>query len=826
MAIITGYNPARMPQNQQWFQLPIDKMYDIMSNAQRTADINRADMDELSSKTFAYLPQDEAEASAAKEWLRKSADSIVEKYGDDPRAWSGELNKLRREVAAKFDPNTGDIGVMQARTDLYKSYVGKANELYKDDPALRDFYIKQIQVNPLGASLNDKATFGIAPGGMVKDISKKIQSDTLDQALDNILADTYAQLTKSGSPIIANLDLEGFRKAFVSGEIQGIDYNKIINTLVPQIDQEWLDSNYQRLLANGVDPKIAENELNIFLTEDAPDGTRKIKYDANGNPALNPANSLALKIMGMAQGKSYSSQTFDISSYEDNAARLEANATKKKFDDQLIPWEMSTFAVEFAMPWGNTEKDITNYIQGTDKNLQLQTKSALNDFAIDSKIKDRVSPENLRNAKQLGVITDPATGEQHTQWKLDYDGGTTTFIAGAGALEQFNASYDKQMLYKKMAEESLSQSNAAIEDYMVKKYGKDWDTKVQSKMQELGEVGGYSSDQLLEMAQTVSKIDAMTFKEKEAYYKEYPEMADADNEAFNTFTNLYMKHPLKMKAYKSLATENSSLLSDYQKTKSDILTKASKNQLQGVSTTNFSGDQAVNEKMQKDLQELFTYGNARQWQAYTPLNSEPETVEAAIKRAIKESNSKIDYDKGVDVTIEGPVSRTMLVLPDGNFHWQVNYKVSQKDGNSSKSLYVKVLVPSNASAGLNSPLLEQMDTLPEARAIEALLLAKNFNLTDVEVPGTNLTVRGVKDDSNRVIINYKDAAPGMGQKAVSWKEAADILTELYTLQDIMKANPGKDINWARAWYNKVKASTYYEEPTGTTESTSSITIED
>ena len=52
MAIITGYNPARMPQNQQWFQLPIDKMYDIMSNAQRTADINRADMDELSSKTF------------------------------------------------------------------------------------------------------------------------------------------------------------------------------------------------------------------------------------------------------------------------------------------------------------------------------------------------------------------------------------------------------------------------------------------------------------------------------------------------------------------------------------------------------------------------------------------------------------------------------------------------------------------------------------------------------------------------------------------------------------------------------------------------------
>jgi hypothetical protein len=783
MAIRTGYQPARLPQNQQWFQLPLDKMHNILSDAQTKADLARGEVDALSSQTFANLPQDAAAADQAKLWLRESADKLVEQYGEDPRSWGAGLTKLRKEIAYRFDPNTGDIGAMQSRVENFKAYQAKLQEQYKDYPELASYAVNNIKVDPLEASMGDKVSFGVTPPAMKRNVEEKEITEFIDKTLGNIMADTY-QLY--GLQEYASLD--EFTKAFASGTMTGIAQEKVIGALTTQIPEEYLYSYQQKALARGATPEQAAQELQVV----------------NPDKTLNENSTMGLKILGASYGKAYGQENITYKYIEDKAAIERAKAAQDKINKTLIPWNVSTSAYSYDAPWGKTVESTNTYIKGLDKSVEDIKNGILTDLGFTEEDKKVISAENLMSAKRSTSADGRSTVWNYT----DANGQERTLALSDGTMDNFKRTYTSTAISKAIAEQTLTEATKAGKDYAKQAYGVDLDSP-----DVLPEVSGMTKDEvisayngyknylnelsssssafkesleavggfLLMSAGTIANIPALTKTGAElAAYKSLTEKYKKEIQEFNKLAHAADVSGNTKKLQESLDKYGNAIDAAGKKSR-EILENKSKVQAQGVSTTDFGGTSEQNEAWQKDLQGIFgAVAQVADFQVYTPLRSQPVTLQAAINEAAKAKG--LDPNT-VEITQSGKIFRTMQPMPDGNFHWQVDYIV--KDPDSKETTTLKVLFPSDAGLAISSSFYDALDNSPEARAVESLLYAKNFNLNEFKIPGTEMTIKG---SGNNVILDIP-GSPVYNKTVVTWQEAKNILTEKYQIEELARANP-------------------------------------
>lgn len=754
MAIRTGYQPARLPQNQQWFQLPLDKMHNILSDAQTKADLARGEVDALSSQTFANLPQDAAAADQAKLWLRESADKLVEQYGEDPRSWGAGLTKLKKEIAYRFDPNTGDIGAMQSRVENFKAYQTKLQEQYKDYPELAAYAVSNIKVDPLEASMGDKVSFGVTPPAMKRNVEEKEVTEFMDKTLGNIMADTYQKygLQEYGS-------LDEFTKAFASGTLTGIAQEKVIAALTTQIPEEYLYSYQQKALARGATPEQAAQELQIVN----PDGT------------LNENSTMGLKVIGASYGKAYGQENITYKFIQDKAAIERAKASQDKINKQLIPWTVSTSAYSYDAPWGKTLESTNSYIKGLDQSIVDIKNGILTDLGFSEEDKKVISPENLMSAKRSTAADGRSTVWNYT----DANGQERTLALSDGTMDNFKRTYTSTSISKAIAEQTIAEANSTADAALKSKYGIT-KSELDNLSSQLPEVQGYTKEDVIKIIDARDTILSSTNPLSPQYSTKEP--TAKEKEAFKAYEDLVknVKNPEVLEAFRGANKDIKNYSKLYSNEVAKVLEAKSKVQAQGVSTTDFGGTPEQNEAWQKDLQSIFgATAQVADFQVYTPLRSQPVTLQAAINEAAKAKG--LDPDT-VEVTQNGKVFRTMQPMPDGNFHWQVDYIV--KDPDSKETTTLKVLFPSDAGLAISSSFYDALDNSPEARAVESLLYAKNFNLNEFKIPGTEMTIKG---SGNNVILDIPGSA--YNKTLVTWQEAKNILTEKYQIEELARANP-------------------------------------
>ena len=758
MAIRTGYQPARLPQNQQWFQLPLDKMHNILSDAQTKADLARGEVDALSSQTFANLPQDAAAAEQAKLWLRDSADKLVEQYGEDPRTWGAGLTKLRKEIAYRFDPNTGDIGAMQSRVENFKAYQSKLQEQYKDYPELAAYAVNNIKVDPLEASMGDKVSFGVTPPAMKRNVEEKEVTDFVDKTLGNIMAETYQLygLQEYGS-------LDEFTKAFASGTMTGIPQEKIIAALTTQIPEEYLYSYQLKALARGATPEQAAQELQVV----------------NPDRTLNENSTMGLKVLGASYGKAYGQENVTYKFIQDKAAIERAKLSQDKINKQLIPWNVPTSQYTYDAPWGKSTEDINKYTTGLTQSVEDVKTGMLVDMGYSQEDAARMTVDELASAVR-GTSADGL----NTTWTIAK--GTPqerTLNMGDEVMENFKQTHRNAEIAKAIANETLSEANATADAALKSKYGIT-KSELDSLSSQLPEVQGYSAGEIFNTIDEFNSVRIAGSKGGPRYYKGDKELS---LDEYNKITDAYSKVVQATTKVGGIDQfkESSNEIKNYNKLYSNELSKVledrSKVQAQGISTTDFGGTPEQNEAWQKDLQGVFgAVAQVEDFKVYVPGRSQSITLKAALNEAAKAQGIK---PENMEVTQAGKIFRTMQPMPDGSFHWQVDYQV--KDTDSGKTKSVKVLFPSDASSALSSSFHDALDNSPEAQAIETLLYAKNFNLNDFKVPGTDMTIKG-NAAGNTVVIDL----PGTYEKKlVSWGEAKNLLTEYYQIEALGKANP-------------------------------------
>ena len=799
MAIITGYQPAKLPQNQQWFQLPLDQMHNILSDAQTKADLAKSELDFLSSQSFANLADDAASATAARTWLKQSATKLVEQYGEDPRGWEAGLTKLKKEIAYRFDPNTGDIGAMQARVDNVKSQQTALQEQYKDQPELAKYAISNIKIDPLESAMNDKVNFGVTAPQMYQHVPEKEINEFINGAVDNVMATEYERY---GYQAYATLD--EFNKAYASGTLDGITEEKVTTALMMQVPDTYLTSYFQLAKARGLPDDVARQELNP-LNEDG---------------SLNPMNTIASKILGAAYGKAYqkSNLTYDV--IKDEVALAQAKKAAEDIKAQLVPWNFSTMQYSYDAPWGTSETSVKEFITNTDEQLN----NAKNEVLMNITENERagITPESLVNAER-GTSADGTT----TTWTITKEDGTKQIVAASdGVMDTYKTTYTNAAVYKALATEAKAQADTAGNEYAKSLYGVDLlngeaipEVSGMSKAAVIDAYSGYKNyleelssvsngvKESLEMVGgsalaligAATNMPSLVTKGAElAKYNSIQEKYKNEIQEFNKLVHAADVSGNSAELDKAFDKYGDAILAAGSKTK-EVLEGNAKIQLQGVSTTDFGGTGEENEKWQKELQGIFgSYANMENFEVYTPGSTKSTTFKTAVAEAAKAKGIKfedINLQDGQGIQLSGPIKRTMQPMPDGTFHWQASYAVKAGD----KSVTLNVLFPSDAGSSVSNSFLEALDNSPEARAIESLLYAKSFNLHEFKIPGTNMTIRG---NGNYVNLHQEDNI--YSDKPITYDEAKNILTKQYQIEEIQRANPGMTKQEAQAKY------AYYE----------------
>lgn len=779
MAIITGYKPARLPQNQQWFQLPLDQMHGILSDAQTKADLAKSELDFLSSQTFANLPTDEAGAAEARKWLADSANKLVEQYGEDPRSWGAGLTKLKKEIAYRFDPNTGDIGKYQARVNNYKALESQLRETYKDFPELANYAVSQIKVSPFEEA--DKVNFGVNAPDMYQNVPEKEVNEFINSAVDNVMATEYQNY---GYLYYGTLD--EFNKAYVSGTLEGIDQEKVTTALMMQVPDTYLTSYFQLAKARGLPDDLARQELN----------------PVNEDGSLNPMNTMASKILGAAYGKAYEKNNLTYDVIKDEVALAKAKKSAEELKAQLLPWNFATMLSTRDAPWGTSKASIKEFVGKTDAQLNTAKDEVLMNLPENERAS--ISAADVMNAER-GTSADGTT----TTWTITKADGTKQIIpASDGVMDSYRTTYTNAEVYKALALEADAQVEKDAKQYIKDTYGKDIDN---INLDSLPEVAGYDKKEVLDIVSNYVDLSSKlsTSVTGSPYGSPTSISGISSNnpdyvKAKEAFQKIEAANPDAIDAYKATSKDSKNLVNIYNKKKGELYQENAKIQLQGVSTTDFGGTAEENEKWQKDLQGIFnSYANMENFEVYTPGSSKPVTFKAAVAEAAKVKGidfEDINLQDGQGIQLSGPIKRTMQPMPDGTFHWQASYAIKAGD----KSVTINVLFPSDAGSSVSNSFLEALDNSPEARAIEALLYAKSFNLHEFKIPGTNMTIKG-----NGSYVNLHQEAndyAGLSEhlypdKPITYEEAKNILTVQYQIEEIQRANPGMTKEEAKAKYD-------------------------
>ena len=760
MATISTFQPAQTSQGQEYFKLPLNEMYKVLSDTQISSDLIRAEADAISEESFYNLPKDDAKASEARKWLIDSVDGLTESYGEDPRKWSSGVQSLKKQVRRRFDPASGDIGRMQKRYERVISLGADIDERHKDYPELASYLKSQIQVDDFEASTSN-VDYGVRAGAEVRNVPQKEVTDFFTKNMAHLEEKTLEHFSMSQYKTI-----DEFTTAWKSGKITGITPQDIFTYLYSITPEEYYNSYYQKAKAAG-DPN-AEQELVLFER----DANGKVNYE-NGMMGLNPESTIAQTIFGYSQAKSYTKEDFKINMVKDalalDVAKRKTAVAEENSKTPFVGVTTAGETIEQLSPWGNTEGSVNTYINDLEGYNNDITKGILTDLGISPTIINDIDADGLYKGISAGRGGDTKIkikGKTGNDYEVELSPGT---------IGEFKGIYEYNWANQEKAKADLTQAAARARAYMLDKYGEDVQQPLAEKIAALPEIEGYSKEAAMELVRQEKGREEAERLTRSLFpflinVIPLPHKKTADTEAYSEFSKKVSSEELK--AYEKIITEDGALLSEYNdKLSEDLAVNVA---FTSILTNDYGLDPVSQVAFQKQLEDTFAYGNTTNMLGYVSSQKEKQTFQALLNQAEK-VHGQTTAGKLVSV------GRLTTPTPDGTHHWQATYMITN---NESKQYTMSVVFPDNAMAGgAGFPQLEAITQSAHGRASDIISTAKMFGLHEFTIPTMpHIQLRWDPND-DRVMVNV----PGQPVQRLSSKEGQERIAWEYMIQDIMLA---------------------------------------
>jgi hypothetical protein len=213
----------------------------------------------LSSIPITNIRQDEEIAQGIRSDINAKIDNLANIYKQEGiSAGNRERSKLIKDVRRMVLPG-GQINKLGQRVESYKAQQDRIRELYKDQPILQQHHLSRLDSEGVLPFEDGRINL---PTNMFRHVDAKEMSDWLNKAVDNI-KDT--DLQRLG---LNRRQLVNFNYLYETGKISGRQYQDVVNTLVSQLPQEYIQSaqQYSDAIGRDVDESVLfdeEGDLNI-----------------------------------------------------------------------------------------------------------------------------------------------------------------------------------------------------------------------------------------------------------------------------------------------------------------------------------------------------------------------------------------------------------------------------------------------------------------------------------------------------------------------------------------------------------------------------------
>ena len=311
--------------------LPFEQLQGVLSASQQAKD----QFDELSGLTPKYIqnsPSDVKLAGTVKQYQNDVAAQLAE------IAQSGDANKYRRELAnarkniVKMWQPGGAANALETRyaEDLKdKETVRKA---FENAPRIGEYILGTKQYNDVNYNAAQGTYSNVSRSTYHRNVEEKEINDWFDKNLGNV----KDSLLNEG---YSKKQIDGITTMHDFWKIDGVPFNKLVETFTNLFPQEYASSIYQREAANRYyNPSLPQVNPNIFQTEEK-DGEQRVKLDKSGNYMLNTDNPIAQMIQGYSQLGERKTITHDRK-FDDNEIALENHKSALKKQENQEQWRM------------------------------------------------------------------------------------------------------------------------------------------------------------------------------------------------------------------------------------------------------------------------------------------------------------------------------------------------------------------------------------------------------------------------------------------------------------------------------------------------------
>ena len=311
--------------------LPFEQLQGVLSASQQAKD----QFDELSGLTPKYIQNSASDvklAGTVKQYQNDVAAQLAE------IAQSGDANKYRRELAnarkniVKMWQPGGAANALETRyaEDLKdKETVRKA---FENAPRIGEYILGTKQYNDVNYNAAQGTYSNVSRSTYHKNIEEKEINDWFDKNLGNV----KDSLLNEG---YSRKQIDGITTMHDFWKIDGVPFNKLVETFTNLFPQEYASSIYQREAANRYyNPSLPQVNPNIFQTEEK-DGEQRVKLDKSGNYMLNTDNPIAQMIQGYSQLGERKTITHDRK-FDDNEIALKNHESALRKQENQEQWRM------------------------------------------------------------------------------------------------------------------------------------------------------------------------------------------------------------------------------------------------------------------------------------------------------------------------------------------------------------------------------------------------------------------------------------------------------------------------------------------------------
>lgn len=350
----TGFSP---------YELPYNEMAAALLSKQKGLDEKKAGVNKIYDilGTIKTIPENITgpgkDSALAQTIINDLTTNIQDLENTDLQSQEGA--RRYRDVMGKvrnyFGPQ-GDVTNLLNRYNQFYGHVKNYEDVYKTDPAMRNYATNKLAEGVRNSPLKNEAGFTpVHEGQLYKDVDFKDMSSHFNSVVDNI-----ANEVRSLNPgKYANLDNEGILELWQKGKITEIPYSKVLETISSSVPQDYLYSMYQRRLALGDSPEQAMNELQPtrIVEREIKDKDGKI-LGKRKEREVNPASVLGNMFHSYSTGKSHRDIDLDYFQVE-HAGALER--MKKKLNEDLVP--ITNHAIDMKPLF--QEGDLSNFDMST-----------------------------------------------------------------------------------------------------------------------------------------------------------------------------------------------------------------------------------------------------------------------------------------------------------------------------------------------------------------------------------------------------------------------------------------------------------------------------